>query len=447
MTKIRLNHLFVLIICISSPAVADPLLYGRLVTSLEGDYYHSPGQINMLGVVDDMSYFGIKGSEAITSQTNFIWQVEQFISLTVGQGYAVTTGDGLIVPRDNTSDGRVMQSVNQLGSSDTYLGIQSNWGSIKLGNLSTYMRSQMVDVDFFNYNTGANGLSVFSRTSDSMVLPNSFAYNSTSWHGFTIGATYSFNNITNVGASANNNLPMFGSGQNGNYSGGVYSYGVAWTDDRFKVNFGGVLWPTVGSYNHVIAGVNQATTPSAAEYSNAYANRLELSYNDPDGLFVGTGVQVASGLGWYNWANSGGAFNNYITNPGFNYAGLDAAEYQTQEFAVSAGYHFGTFVPQVAYSYGNNMMYGGSIGSILSGTANQIPNSGYQQLVAELDMIITPRAFVFVNYGQVWYGNTLHNVSYCGLNCNNGSSVGAVADGEQAFFDQSTFAIGLSYVF
>ena len=431
----------------TAPTFAVPILYGRLVASFEADYFNSPGRVNMLGAVDDMSYFGIKGAETITPQTNFIWQVEQFISMTAGQGYAISTGDGLIVPRDNSGDGRVIQAVNQLASSDTYIGISSTWGRIKLGNVSNYMRAHMVDVDFFNYNNGANGLGVFSRTSSNMVLPNSFNYDSTDWHGFTIGGSYSFDNITNVGNSANNNLPVFGVGQNGNYLGGVYSYGAAWTHDNFKINLGGMLWPNVGQYNQDIAGVNQASIPAKAKYGNAYADRLELSYNDPGGLFAGAGVQIASGLGWYNWANSGGAFNNYIVNPGFNYSGLEQAEYQTQEFAVAAGYHFGVFVPQIAYAYGNNMMYGGSIGSVLGGTANQIPNSGYQQIVAELDMIITPRAFVFANYGQIWFGNTLHNVSYCGLNCNNGNPVGKVTDGNQAFFDQSTFSLGLSILF
>jgi len=185
----------------------------------------------------------------------------------------------------------------------------------------------------------------------------------------------------------------------------------------------------------------------SAQYGNAYLDRLEILYNDPDGIYASVGMQTTSGLGWTAWANSGGSFNNYIVNSAYNYAGLSSAEYQTREFAASLGYHLGMWSPKIGYAYGNNLMYGGAFSNVLVGNASQIPDSGYQQIVAELDLTLDPQTTVFANYGQIWFGNTLQNISYCGANCNQGSVIGNVNGNNQAFYNQSTIAVGLSHTF
>lgn len=443
--KKNFNKLLLCLLAINFNAAADQYLYGKFVAGLQNSQPSNYLNGNISGVEDYGSYFGIHGDETITEQTSFIWQVEQLLDITSGQGYNLTTANGLIVPNSGSSSKRLLVNLNQLATSDSYIGIKSSWGEIKLGNLSNYLRSQMGAIDVFNYGNGANGLNTWSRTSANMILPSSFVYNSSKWNGFTVGFQYAYGNPLTFNTASINNLSTIFPGQGGDYFSGIYSFGIAWTYGNFKLNYGTQIWSNVGSYNS--SASSSASIPTAAQYNNAYVNRLEASYNDPDGLFAAVGAQVTNGLGWYAWANSGGSFNNYIVNQGFNYDGLNQAEYQTQEFALSAGYHLGPWTPKLAYVYGNNIMYGGSIEKVLFGTANQIPNSGYQQLVAELDLNISPRTIVFANYGQTWFGNTLQNVSYCGLNCNNGNPNGTVNNYNAAFLNQSTFAIGMSHVF
>ncbi|MFO0319779.1 MAG: porin, partial [Neisseriaceae bacterium] len=313
-----INKLVFCLICFSCNAFADEFIYGKLVAGFQNNQQQNTSIDVRSGVVDYGSYFGIHGHEQLTEQTLFIWQVEQFLDISSGQSYNITTAGGLIMPRDNTSNGMPLANINQLATSDSYIGIQSSWGSIKLGNLSSYLRANMGAVDVFNYGNSSNGLNIWSRTSNNMVLPSSFFYNSSIWNGFTLGFQYSYTNAFNLGPNFDNSLANNGTGNNGYYSDGIFSFGLAWTHGNFKINYGAQLWPKVGAYNGQYLENTIQPVGSNAQYDNAYVNRLEVSYNDPDGIFMAIGAQVTSGLGWYGWANSGGSFNNYIVNSGFN---------------------------------------------------------------------------------------------------------------------------------
>ncbi len=447
----KLNRILSLLIMVVtlSHAYADVMLYGKIVAGVEDDQFQNTTVPGTGSVQDYGSYFGIRGNEVLTNQSSFIWQVEQLLDISSGQSYYSTTAGGQVVPSGSApSVGHDTVSYNQFATGDSYMGLRGEWGQIRLGNLSSYMRSNMGTVDVFNYGDGQNGLATWSRTSSNVILPNSIGYNSLAWNGITIGMLYSWDNLGQTGFNSEVAVPSYGNGLNGNYSGGVYSFGVAWSNSNFGVNLGGLIWPTVGKYpSNSVSGGNPAGVTNASIYGNAYAMRLELSYNDPDGVFMGLGVQSTNGLGWTAWANSGGSFNNYTANSGYNYAGLNSAEYQTQEFATSIGYHLGVWAPKIGYAYGNNLMYNTSIGGALGGGNNQIPNSGYQQFVAELDWNIDPETIMFLNFGQIWYGNTLQNISYCGVSCNGGNPVGTVNATNQEFFNQSTIGFGLSHTF
>ena len=333
-------------------------------------------------------------------------------------------------------------SLNSLASSDSYLGLQGGWGRIRLGNLSNYIRSNMGAVDTFNYNNGVDGLPLWSRTP--RILTTAMRYDSPNWAGFSFSGMYSYgSNSTWVGSSiANPANAGNGSAFAGLYSGGIWSGGLSWTGNGFGVKLGTQVNQQVGLYN---SGSGTVAPYPNSQYSNAYVDRLELSYEDPDGVILGLGYQITKGWGWGGWANSGGSFNNVIYNPGFNVAGLTSSQYQSQEAAAAIGWHLGPWTPKVAYAYGNNLMYGGDIWGIISGNNNQIANTGYQQVALELDWNITPKTIVFVNYGQAWYGNTLHNIAWCGANC--GGSSSQVTGTNDAFTNQSTEAIGFTHTF
>ena len=87
----------------------------------------------------------------------------------------------------------------------------------------------------------------------------------------------------------------------------------------------------------------------------------------------------------------------------------------------------------------------GDIWSVATGSANQISGTGYNNAVAELDWNVTPKTIVFINYGQIWYGSTLQNISYCGTSC--GTAGSTVNGSNQGWQDQSSAALGFSHTF
>ncbi len=442
------RKLLTLALCsVSAGSFGDVTLYGRVAAGLENDQFQNTTVPGTNSVQDYGSYFGIRGTDEVYGDTSAVWQIEQLLDITSGQAYYNTTAGGMTVSRNGMSgnnNGRVWSEMNVLASGETYVGLQGGWGRVRLGNLSNYMRENMGAVDLYNYGNGVNGLSNWSRTTK--ILPDAIGYDSPTWGGFSFAGQYSFNTSGQIGVSGIGTSTTFGGGLNGYYSGGVYSMGMGWGYGPYSIELGSQIYSNVGTYATGTSGAQLPPGyPQYAAYNNAYVNRLELGFNDPDSLILGVGMQISQGLGWASWANSGGSFNNYIYNPGYNVTGLNNNQYQTQEAALSLGYHFGPWTPKIGYAYGNNMMYGGNIGSVLSGTANQIANTGYQQAVAELDWNITPRTIAFINYGQAWYGSTLQNISYCGNAC---STAGTTVNGNnQAFINQSTAAIGLTHTF
>lgn len=426
---------------VSAVVCADVNLYGRLAVGLEGDMFPN-STVPQTGSIQDFgSYFGIRGFDQVYGETSAIWQVEQFLDLTSAQPYDSTSGGGLIVPRPGSpSTGHVSNAVNTLASSESYLGLQGGWGRVRLGNLSNYMRSTQGSVDIYSYANGTDGFGNYSRTSK--LVPTSIRFDSPTWQGFNFALGYGFSNNGQQGVSGIGASTSFGGGLNGVYSGGIWNMGAGWSVNNFSVTLGTMIFDQVGSYATSSSGLS-APYQSAA-YSGAYANRLELAWNDPDGAIIGVGLQATNGFGWSGWANSGGSFNNYVTNPGFNYAGLNTPSLQTQEIGGSFGWHVGPWTPKIGYMYGNNLMYGGSVWSTAAGSANFIPDSGYQQAVAELDWNITPRTIVFLNYGQMWYGNTLSNVAFCGTGCQGTTSVNS---GNAYQVNQGSGAIGFSHTF
>ncbi|HMT01868.1 MAG TPA: porin [Burkholderiales bacterium] len=434
----------------SAVAFADVTLYGKLAVGIENDQFPNSSLSNANSVQDYGSYFGIRGSDPVYGETAAIWQVETFLDLVSGQAYYNSSNGGLMLRNPNAGlpGGRVTSEKNVLATSESYLGLQGVWGRLQLGNLSNYMRSRMNAIDMFNYGNGANGLTLTSRTT--YVLPVSVAYYSPTWGGFSFGGVYSFNNSGQPGIGGIAGGSTFGGGLNGYYSGGVYSLGMGWGMDNFNLQLGSQIWQNVGNYiignNSNATGCSSVTstgqciTTPGTTYSNAYVGKLEFSYNDPDSMIIGAGFQITDGLGWGSWANSGGSFNNFIYNPGTQIGGLNSNQYQTQEAFASFGWHINSWTPKIGYAHGNNMMTGGTVQNLIWGNANQIADSGYDQVAAELDWNITPRTIAFIGAGRIWWGNTVQNIAF--------GATGSVVNGTNQYQNNNqTVALGFSHTF
>ncbi|MFN8770276.1 MAG: porin [Neisseriaceae bacterium] len=465
MKNVYSKVLFVTLSSISALSFADVSLYGKVAVGLENDQFQNNTIPGGGSVQDYGSYFGIRGVDPVYGENAVIWQVEQYLDISSGQSYYSNTGYGMVVPFPNANlnsnniptnwNGYVKNDMNTLASSETYLGLQGAWGRFRMGNLSNYMRSNMGNTNMFNCANGINCLGVFTRTS--RLIPTSIRYDSPVFGGFNISAGYGFNTNGGTGISGINAFNTFNSGLNGSYSGGIISGGIGWTNGNWQANLGTMIWQQVGNYatgaNGLTncSGIGTSTTcfPNST-YSNAYASTFEVGYNDPDGLIANVGFQITSGMAWSGWAVSGGTLG-VTYSPGYQAVAqqlFENAQLQTQEIAVSLGYHLGPWTPKIGYAYGNNLMVGGSPFSLIAGSAQQIANSGYQNVAAELDWNITPRTIAFVNYGQIWYGQTLQNVAFPNIvNGAPAASQGTVNGITQYVANQSTFGVGFSHTF
>lgn len=433
--------LAILLASTATLSLAEVTLYGNLSAGAEYDTFGSG--IKSAGSLQDYgSRFGIKGKEDLFEDTSLVWQIEQIVDIGSGQAYEFSSGGGMTIPNGSGGDGgRIRSAINTLASGTSYIGIDSKWGEVRIGNLSNYLNQHMWNIDTFHCGSGTNCMVNYSRTPKRMN--NSIDYNSPSWHGLSVGGVYSFdtNNLGGVGnIDGSNNL---GGGSNGMYGNGIYSLGANYAYSHFNVTLGTMIWPSVGDYHG-----EKSTTYPLSSYKNAYEDRLEISYDDPEGLLAGVGLQITDGLGWSGWANSGGSFNNFVGNSGYaNLDGLKSAEYQTQEMAAMLGWHYGAWTPKIGYVYGNDLMYGGSISKVLLGKANKIKDSGYQNIMAELDWQVTPRTYMWLGFGYIKYGKTLHNISYCGATCATSTTGQPVNKDNQAATDQTTYNIGISHAF
>jgi predicted porin len=438
----KLKTLTLALSSLATMSFADVTLYGKVAAGIENDQFQGyTNKIPSSSVQDYGSYFGIRGIDPVYGKTSAIWQVEQYLDIASGQAYSQTTASNMIVPRNGSGNGHVNREVNVLASSETYIGLQGELGRVRLGNISNFMRGNMGNVDIYNYGNGVNGLGTFSRTNK--LIPTSIRYDSPTWMGFSVMSMYGFNSNGLNSASAVSGANNFGEGLDGYYSGGIWSTGINWSYSNWSVALGTTIWENVGTYSTATNGLAPNSNYPNSSYTPAYANRLELAYNNPTGLLVGVGFQTTSGMAWNSWPNSGGTVFGVTGNSGYqNQANIIAMTkaIQTQEVAASLGYHLGQWTPKIGYAHGANWMRDGNVGAVIDGSAEQIANTGYDQFVVELDWSLTPRTLAFVNFGQVFYGDTLSNITM-------GSNAGIVDGNNQYSTNQSTVAVGFSHTF
>ena len=462
--------LLVGLLCAQAAAYADVTLYGRVSVAAETDSFPSSTvvQPSTNSIQDYGSYFGIRGTDQVYGQTAAIWQVEQFLDISSGQAYQNTTGGGFNPQHPGTSNlfqNTAMTSRNILASSDSFLGLQGGWGRVRIGNISNTFRTNTGTVDMFN---GANA-NIFGNYDRILtVMPQTIRYDSPTWQNFSFAGAVSFNSDGNLNTGGiNGNGFDWNGGMNGYNNSPVYNFGAFYSPGNFSVSWNTQVATNVGSYQ--VVGGNQPGFiggNTVGNAYNAYVSRLELGYNDPDGVFLGAGFQISNGLGWRSVPGYGNADNIWIQQSalgavnssyvnqaacGNGFCPLNVAQLTTQEIGATIGWHLENFTPKLGYVFGNNMMNGGSIGDIISGN-NQIGGTGYQQLIAELDWNITPRTIAFVNFGQLWYGNTAQNtILYAnGGNGtpNNSNGAGAyLASNGPRWINNATAAVGLSHTF
>lgn len=272
------------------------------------------------------SHIGFRGSEALGNGLKAIWQVEQGIDFTNG-------GSG-----------------NTFATRDSFVGLASDdWGSVKLGHISTFQNSNMEYVDPWTYNvdTHVNGSGIFTRT-DGRV-DSAIRYDSpTLLGGLNFALLYGFNEPGDGQPKQN-----------------TFNFGVSY-------NWG----PFTAAYSYLnYQNNNDAGT------SPALGQRFEAMYSEGP-LYLAAGYQETHSYGDALWP---------AANPSFSTLGND--NYKTKEAELTASYSLGNFTPRITYAYGWDVDKNGS----------KQGDTGYSQWVVGTDYQISKRTMSYVSYGRVKY--------------------------------------------
>ena len=456
----------ILAVVLSSIAVnsfADVTLYGRVSAAVENDAFpqssqQTPGSTS---IQDYGSYFGIRGSDQVVGQTAAIWQVEQFLNITSGQPFQNTTGSNWVPGNPNGAGaptGMSTTSVNVLASSDTYIGLQGEWGRFRIGNLSNTYRTNTGAVDIYNGNN-ANVFGTYDRFM--RVLPQAARFDSPTWSNFSFSAYISANEDGNFNTGGVNGNGM-GSGatdENGYTGQPIWGFGLSYNPGNFSATWNMNVAADSGMYRSYGGSKGGIGTNGEAvsQGINAYSSRIELGYNNPDSWFVGVGGQISQGYGYQSQAGNGNMGNLWVNSSaignvnsayynqalGADWQSLNTAVLSTAEIGASFGWHVDNWTPKIGYMVGSNTMVGGNPFNIIAGQ-NAIGGTGYQQVVGELDWNITPRTIAFVSSGLQMWGNTAQNI-YKGPQPDNGADLNSLSG--SMYTNNVTTAVGFSHTF
>jgi predicted porin len=149
-------------------AMADVTLYGKVKMAVETSMYQGGDEDVTRTNIDDVgSRIGFKGTEALSSNLNAIWQIETALTMT-----GSTDGNGLAT---GSSFGKLR---------DSFVGLQSrDFGTVQLGRLGNFANIHQGVIDVWTYGQGTLGLATF--TNNGRRYDHAVRYTTPELSGFT----------------------------------------------------------------------------------------------------------------------------------------------------------------------------------------------------------------------------------------------------------------------
>lgn len=227
-------------------AMADVTLYGNIEASIENgkSLAYSGGAKKSTTRIDDTgSLIGFKGSENLGNGLKAIWQVEQGLNIDGTTGADSGNGYG------NTWATRKGYD-NTWATRDSFVGLTGNFGTVRLGKLSTYLNSDMEKFDAWIYGAGVNGATWTTANTLDGRLNNAIRYDSPNLNGFKFTAAYGFDEAraTINGNRSNKAVWNLGAGyENAGYY--VDAGYVAYQDTDATGSKDSNYWRLEGGYN------------------------------------------------------------------------------------------------------------------------------------------------------------------------------------------------------
>lgn len=323
-------------------AMADVTLYGNIEASVEGGKSNGYGfasdnsntvKSNNLksGVrIDDTgSYIGFKGNEDLGNGLKAIWQVEQGLNIDGTKKEAGShPGNGY----DNTWATR-----------DSFVGLTGDFGTVRLGKLSTYLNSDMEKYDAWIYGAGVNGATITSANTLDGRVNNAVRYDSPNLAGFKFTALYGTDEKrAYVGNDRTNR--------------GIWNLGLGYENSGYFVDAGYV-------------GVQDA---NASGDKNGNYWRIEGGYN-------ANNLLVAAAYGQ----------SKLFAVPGE--IPVSDTEVKAKEAALTLGYTIGAFTPKFTYA---------RVWDIKADSV-KVADSSQNQYVVGVDYALSKRTTTYASYGYV----------------------------------------------
>lgn len=306
-------------------AMADVTLYGNIEASIENgkSLAYSGGAKKSTTRIDDTgSLIGFKGSENLGNGLKAIWQVEQALSI----------------------DGTNVNGNNTWATRDSFVGLTGNFGTVRLGKLSTYLNSDMEKFDAWIYGAGVNGATVTTANTLDGRFDNAIRYDSPNLNGFKFTAAYGFDEKrTTVGNGNRSNQAM-------------WNLGAGYENAGYYVDAGYVAY--------------QDTDATGSKDGNYW--RLEGGYNANNLL-----VALA-----------------YGQSKLYDGAAVDAKK--TKEAALTVGYTMGALTPKFTYAH------------VWDTKTNGVKaDDGINQYVIGVDYALSKRTTAYTSFGYVKHDNVI----------------------------------------
>lgn len=245
-------------------AMADVTLYGNIEASIENgkSLSYSGGAKKSTTRVDDTgSLIGFKGSESLGNGLKAIWQVEQGLSI----------------------DGTTVNASNTWATRDSFIGLTGNFGTVRLGKLSTYLNSDMEKFDAWIYGVGVNGATWTTANLLDGRLNNAIRYDSPNLNGFKFTAAYGFDETRSTVAGNRSNKAVWNLGAGYENAGYYVDAGyVAYQDTDATGSKDSNYWRLEGGYN-----ANNLLVALAYGQSKLYNGAVNATKDKEAALTVG----------------------------------------------------------------------------------------------------------------------------------------------------------------
>ena len=334
-------------------AMADVTLYGQVKAGVEvskvklgkktaEDLKFAQSSKTATEIADLGSRIGFKGHEHLGNNLNAIWQVEQETSIAGNKSGWATR--------------------------ESFIGLEGGFGKVRAGNLNSTVKDSSDNVDQWESNNGALGLSVFTRVDKRAV---SVRYDSPVFSGFSASVQYTPRDNANPSDK--------------------YTHNDATRDTYYA----GLNYENSGFFGQYAGGFRK----NAVSEKDGHVHRLVGGY-DANNLFVSVAGQYAKNwetLGDYAQAQSNGVVTSAMRAAGTNAsnvvfgtaAGLDSRPAETIEVAATAAYRAGNVTPRVSYAHGFKAKVDGQ----------KLKGTQYDQVIVGADYDFSKRTTALVSAG------------------------------------------------